>query len=79
MRRLPPLTAIEAFVAVARLGSIKSAAKTIAEDMLSYYTGNQPGDNPGNLPPPYYWWEAGAMFMHMIEYRYCPLSPTGPA
>lgn len=30
MRRLPPLTAIEAFVAVARLGSIKSAAQELA-------------------------------------------------
>ena len=27
MRRLPPLTAIEAFVQVARLGSIKAAAE----------------------------------------------------
>jgi LysR family glycine cleavage system transcriptional activator len=30
MRRLPPLTAIEAFVQVARLGSIKAAAEAIA-------------------------------------------------
>lgn len=30
MRRLPPLTAIEAFVQVARLGSIKSAAEDLA-------------------------------------------------
>jgi LysR family glycine cleavage system transcriptional activator len=30
MRRLPPLTAIEAFVAVARLGSVKSAAQELA-------------------------------------------------
>lgn len=30
MRRLPPLTAIEAFVAVARLGSIKAAAQELA-------------------------------------------------
>ena len=30
MRRLPPLTAIEAFVAVARLGSIKAAAAELA-------------------------------------------------
>ena len=30
MRRLPPLTAIEAFVHVARLGSIKAAAETLA-------------------------------------------------
>ncbi len=30
MRRLPPLTAIEAFVQVARLGSLKAAAETLA-------------------------------------------------
>src|SRR6478735_5715232 len=30
MRRLPPLTAIEAFVQVARLGSIKAAAEELA-------------------------------------------------
>lgn len=30
MRRLPPLTAVEAFVAVARLGSVKAAAQELA-------------------------------------------------
>lgn len=30
MRRLPPLTAVEAFVAVARLGSVKAAAEELA-------------------------------------------------
>lgn len=53
--------------------SIKSASSTIAYDMMSFYTGNNTGDNPGNLPPPYYWWEAGAMFMHMVDYYYCSL------
>lgn len=38
--------------------------------MMSYYTGNNTGDNPGNLPSPYYWWEAGATFGTMIEYWY---------
>ena len=51
--------------------SIKSASSTIASEMLTFYTGNNPGDNPGNLPPPYYWWEAGAMFMHLVDYYYC--------
>jgi mannan endo-1,6-alpha-mannosidase len=41
--------------------SIKSAARTIAFDMMSYYNGNSTGNIPGNLPGPYYWWEAGAM------------------
>lgn len=38
--------------------------------MLKYYTGDQPGDVPGNLPDPYYWWEAGAMFGALVEYWY---------
>ncbi|CAG8961301.1 hypothetical protein HYFRA_00013762 [Hymenoscyphus fraxineus] len=50
--------------------SIKDAAKTIAKGTMSYYTGYKPGDNPGNLPDPYYWWEAGAMFGTMVEYWY---------
>lgn len=37
---------------------------------MKYYTGNHTGDVPGNLPAPYYWWEAGAMFGHMVEYWY---------
>ena len=54
--------------------SIKAASNIIAHDMLALYTGNNTGDNPGNLPPPYYWWEAGAMFMHMVDYNYCSSS-----
>ncbi len=50
--------------------SIKSAAKTIATGMMNIYTGMNPGDIPGNLPAPYYWWEAGAMFGAMIDYWY---------
>lgn len=37
---------------------------------MSLYTGNRTGDVPGNLPDPYYWWEAGAMFGTMIDYWY---------
>jgi mannan endo-1,6-alpha-mannosidase len=38
--------------------------------MMSIYTGNHTGDNPGNMPSPYYWWEAGAAFGTMVEYWY---------
>jgi mannan endo-1,6-alpha-mannosidase len=38
--------------------------------MVTYYTGNHTGDVPGNLPSPYYWWEAGAMFGSLIDYWY---------
>lgn len=50
--------------------SIKDVTSQIAYGMMKYYTGNNTGDVPGNLPSPYYWWEAGAMFMTMIEYWY---------
>lgn len=48
--------------------SIKSGASTIAYGLLKYYTGNNTGDVPGNLPDPYFWWEAGAMFGTMVDY-----------
>ncbi|ORY71896.1 glycoside hydrolase family 76 protein [Pseudomassariella vexata] len=48
--------------------SIKDAASTTAFGLLKYYTGNNTGDVPGNLPDPYFWWEAGAMFGTMIDY-----------
>jgi mannan endo-1,6-alpha-mannosidase len=48
--------------------SIKRAASNLAYDMVSYYTGNNTGDVPGNLPSPYYWWEAGAMYVLSLLY-----------
>ena len=30
--------------------------------------GNNTGDTPGNLPDPYFWWEAGAMFGTLVDY-----------
>lgn len=34
--------------------SVKEAASTIAYGLVKYYTGNNTGDTPGNLPDPYY-------------------------
>lgn len=48
--------------------SIKAAARTLADSVMSYYTGNKSGQIIGLLPDPYYWWEAGAMFGEMVEY-----------
>ena len=48
--------------------SIKAAARTITDGLMTYYTGNLSGQIPGLLPGPYYWWEAGAMFGSLIEY-----------
>jgi len=53
-----------------RLESIKKAAAVAAAGMRKYYTGDRPGDVPGNLPDPYYWWECGAMFGGLIDYWY---------
>ncbi|KKY31290.1 putative glycoside hydrolase family 76 protein [Diaporthe ampelina] len=48
--------------------SVRDGAATIAYGLMKYYTGNNTGDVPGNLPDPYYWWEAGAMFGAMVDY-----------
>jgi mannan endo-1,6-alpha-mannosidase len=48
--------------------SVKEAAATAAYGLVKYYTGNNTGDVPGNLPDPYYWWIAGAMFGALIDY-----------
>ncbi|CAJ2507889.1 Uu.00g090750.m01.CDS01 [Anthostomella pinea] len=48
--------------------SIKEGASTVAYGLLKYYTGNNTGDTPGNLPDPYFWWECGAMFGTLVDY-----------
>lgn len=48
--------------------SISSAASTVAFDLMKYYNGNTTGNVPGLLPQPYFWWEAGGMFMMLIDY-----------
>ncbi|SMQ45687.1 unnamed protein product [Zymoseptoria tritici ST99CH_3D7] len=50
--------------------SIKAAAKTVAWDLVDWYSGNETGQSPGMLPDPYYWWAAGAMFGSLIDYWY---------
>lgn len=42
----------------------------MAKGLVNYYTGYRPGDVPGNLPDPYYWWVAGAMFGALVDYWY---------
>ncbi|CAI4210278.1 unnamed protein product [Parascedosporium putredinis] len=49
-------------------GDVFDAASTIAFGLMRSYTGNYTGDVPGNLPDPYFWWEAGAMFGHLVDY-----------
>jgi mannan endo-1,6-alpha-mannosidase len=63
----PPLT-------TSWLESVKAAAALVAEDLLSFYSGNLPGQVPGILPGPppngdYYWWLGGAMWGTLLDYR----------
>ncbi|TIA36981.1 mannan endo-1,6-alpha-mannosidase [Aureobasidium pullulans] len=50
--------------------SIKSAASTVAYGMMKYYHGNETAQTIGELPWPYYWWHAGAMWGSMMDYWY---------
>ncbi|KAF3770944.1 family 76 glycoside hydrolase [Cryphonectria parasitica EP155] len=56
--------------------SIKDAASTVAFGLMKYYTGNNTGDVPGNLPDPYFWWEAGAMFGTLVDYWFLTKDET---
>ncbi|KAH8653863.1 cell wall glycosyl hydrolase [Xylariales sp. PMI_506] len=47
---------------------VKEGAAKLAYGLMKYYTGNDTGDVPGNLPDPYYWWEAGAFFGTYVDY-----------
>lgn len=35
---------------------------------MSFYHGNEPGNTPGILPEPYFWWQAGSLWGTMIDY-----------
>lgn len=58
--------------------SVRSAASTIANEMMTFYTGDEPGQIPGllpgslacnpSLPDNYCWWQAGAMWGSLINY-----------
>lgn len=57
------------------LESIKKAAALVAEDLLTFYHGDEPGMVPGILPGPppdgdYYWWQGGAMWGTLLDYRH---------
>lgn len=51
--------------------SVKQVSRQIADDMIdNYYFGHMPGNEPGILPSPYYWWEGGALMGALIDYWY---------
>lgn len=47
--------------------SIKKAASQVAWDLVHFYTGNNTGDVPGNLPEPYFWWETVSVFEFFLS------------
>ncbi|KAI8959623.1 glycoside hydrolase family 76 protein [Daldinia sp. FL1419] len=52
---------------------IMSTSKALAQNVMTYYHGNESGQTPGILPGPppagdYYWWEGGALWGAMIDY-----------
>lgn len=69
---LPTTTAIQ--LDVTSPASIKAAAKDIVDGIILWYTGGVRGQVasgiPGNLPAPYFWWEAGAMCGVLMDYWY---------
>ncbi|PKY04908.1 endo mannanase, GH76 family [Aspergillus campestris IBT 28561] len=64
MLLVPTATAID--LDIQSDDSLRDAASTAAWGMMHYYKGNESGQTPGKLDGT--WWEAGIMFMHMIEY-----------
>ncbi|KAL5606370.1 hypothetical protein BROUX41_002787 [Berkeleyomyces rouxiae] len=48
--------------------NIKSVAKDMAADMMQFYADVKVPGVPGDLRPPYYWWEAGALMGVLIDY-----------
>jgi mannan endo-1,6-alpha-mannosidase len=48
--------------------SIKSAAKTVVENVISIYNGGNGTSIPGIFPSPYYWWNAGLAFDSLVNY-----------
>ncbi|KKF94814.1 Mannan endo-1,6-alpha-mannosidase DCW1 [Ceratocystis fimbriata CBS 114723] len=48
--------------------NVKSIAKDMAADMMQFYAEVMNPGVPGDLKPPYYWWEAGALMGILIDY-----------
>ncbi|KAL2266983.1 hypothetical protein VTJ83DRAFT_4260 [Remersonia thermophila] len=48
--------------------SIRGVAKTIAANAMAYYAGT--ADRFEELPPPHYWWQAGALMGSMLDYSH---------
>ncbi|KAI1206518.1 glycoside hydrolase family 76 protein [Annulohypoxylon truncatum] len=53
--------------------SVKAAAALVAQDLMTFYPGNNPGQPVGIFTPPpdgdYYWWTGGALWSSLLDYR----------
>ncbi|EQB47308.1 glycosyl hydrolase family 76 [Colletotrichum gloeosporioides Cg-14] len=58
--------------------SIKAVAGSLAHGAMSYYNGNVSSDAKmvGDLPEPYYWWQAGALWGAMLDYYHYTGDPS---
>lgn len=57
-------------VDVENADSVRAAAALVAEDLMSFYHGNETGQIPGILPEEdYYWWTGGVLWNAMLDYR----------
>ncbi|KAI1337495.1 glycoside hydrolase family 76 protein [Xylariaceae sp. FL0016] len=53
-------------VDVANADNVKQTAQSVAQDLMSYYTGAIPGILPEDN---YYWYTGGMLWNHMLDYR----------
>ncbi|KAG6039100.1 hypothetical protein E4U41_003297 [Claviceps citrina] len=59
--------------------SVRNVASTLAFETMSYYTGNTTDPKSrefGNVPKPYYWWVAGALWGAMLDYYHYTADPS---
>jgi len=61
------------------VGSLIAASRVAIENLLSFYTGNQPGGTPGIFDiANWYWWMGGAAWNVLPEQPFptCPPNPS---
>ncbi|RYP10239.1 hypothetical protein DL764_000731 [Monosporascus ibericus] len=54
--------------------SIRNAASNVADDLMTFYNGEEEGMIPGMLPGPppdgdYYWWSGAALWSSLLDHR----------
>lgn len=77
IKSVNPASLVSQFLAPAALvlndaASIRGVARTIAQDTMSYYSGNvtMTPETIAVFPAPHYWWQAGAAWAAMLDYSH---------